>query len=339
MRFGKTIDGKSFLDAKALSEAMLEACRAARPFVGATSPNPPVGAAALDESGRVIALAAHPKAGEPHAEAALLRHCQAEGILAAVHAVCVTLEPCNHHGRTPPCCDALIAAGIKRVAIGAKDPNPAVRGGGIAALRNAGIEVETGIEEDACRRLACGFLKSVECDRPFVVIKTALDKNGSAIPPKGSKTFTSPSSLAIAHRLRKRADAILTGSGTVLADDPAFTVRLVTDHPDKIRRLAILDRRRRVPYKWLKDAEKRGFAPLIGLGVAEVLQALRQDQAREVLVEAGPQATKAVLESGQWDMLVEIRQGCPEDKIEVRFNPDASAVFSPENFILEDFLP
>ncbi|MFN7684673.1 MAG: bifunctional diaminohydroxyphosphoribosylaminopyrimidine deaminase/5-amino-6-(5-phosphoribosylamino)uracil reductase RibD [Oligoflexia bacterium] len=298
----------------ALEAAMDAALDVAETFVGATAPNPPVGAAAFDASGTVLAAAAHERAGRAHAEAVLLEILASRGLLKKVHTLVVTLEPCNHTGRTPPCTEALIQSKIPRVAYLCADPNP-LASGGAHCLREAGIEV-LGPEELASRltalrarrlRLQLGpFLKRVSSGLPWVTVKRAFDLEGSMIPPAGKKTFTSKTSLRLAHSLRKRADVILTASGTVLADHPQFTVREVADHPGKIRALWIADRRRRVPESYLHTALGRGFmAERVEDWQAALAEAGKMG-ALEVLVEAGPSFSGQVLASDFWDRRIDI---------------------------------
>jgi diaminohydroxyphosphoribosylaminopyrimidine deaminase / 5-amino-6-(5-phosphoribosylamino)uracil reductase len=319
-------------------QAMQTAAAEARKWLGATSPNPPVGAAALDANGTILAVAAHQKAGTAHAEAALLTLCREQNLLDRVHTMCVTLEPCNHHGRTPPCSEAIIAAGIKHVVIGARDPNPHVRGGGIQRLQDAGIEVITGVAEEDCQQLIHAFAYHAQTGNSWVTVKRAFDLNGSMIPPQGQKTFTSPESLTLAHRLRKKLDAILTGSGTILADNPMFSVRHVPDHENKTRILAILDRRGRVPRTYLKSARERGLNPVIYHNLDSAFANLTQRGVQDILVEAGPAVSDAVLNSPHWTMKVDIHKGDP-DKIDVAFNPDIAIPFLLKNFHLEFMLP
>lgn len=307
-------------NAEKLDYAMRAACSAARRWLGATTPNPAVGAAALASDGRLLGVAAHQRAGAAHAEAALLGQLMTQGLLAQVDMLCVTLEPCNHHGRTPPCCDAIIAAGIKQVVVGARDPNPQVAGGGIERLRAAGVTVSVGIEAERCAALLYGFSRRVTSGKPWVTVKRALDETGGMVPPPGQKTFTSLESLRLAHRLRKRADAILTGSGTILADNPCFTVRHVPDYPGKQRMLAILDRRRRVPQSYLDGAAARGFLPKIYDDLAQAIDDLGQHGVNDVLVEAGPQVTAAILAGTNWTQDIVIQKGQP-DRIMVQTNP------------------
>ena len=302
-----------------LTILMHRAVTLAQEFAGATAPNPPVGAIATDADGKVLAEEAHRKAGSPHAEAALLEHCKNQGVLDKVHTVVVTLEPCNHHGKTPPCTQALIDAGVKRVVFGARDPNPNVKGQGLQALRDAGIEVVEDVLPDECERLIRGFRHWVTKNRPWITLKTAHLPDGSMIPPEGQKTFTSQQSLNLAHRLRKEADAIITGSGTVLADYPKFTVRLVEDHHAKKRWLFVMDRRGRVPADWIEQAGDRGFEVITDKTLDEALEFLGNNGALEVLVEAGPTLFEEILSRGLWNEHVRITQGTP-DVVEVLTN-------------------
>jgi diaminohydroxyphosphoribosylaminopyrimidine deaminase/5-amino-6-(5-phosphoribosylamino)uracil reductase len=318
--------------------AMAEACRAARRFMGATAPNPPVGAAALDGEGRILAVAAHERAGTAHAEARLIALCGERGILAEVRTLCVTLEPCNHHGRTPPCSEAIVAAAIPHVVIGTRDPNPGVKGGGIERLRAAGIRIEEGVAEESCRQLLHAFAFSTVQGRPWVTVKRAFDERGSMVPPPGRKTFTSEPSLVLAHRLRKKADAILTGSGTVLADRPEFTVRRVPDHPGKRRWLAILDRRRRVPEAYLTAAAERGLDAIVYQDIDAALADLQRRGVRDLLVEAGPALSDAILAGPSWCLAVDIQKGAP-DRVSWRFNMAAPIPFAVDSFDPEAILP
>ncbi len=319
------------------SVAMRRAIVEAAVWAGATAPNPPVGAVALDKTGNVIAVAAHQRAGRAHAEAALLDICRAQNILGDIDTLCVTLEPCNHTGRTPPCSEAIIAAGIRRVVIGANDPNPHVAGGGAARLRQAGIEIVEGVENELCRRLIAPFAFYAATGRAFVVVKRAFDETGSMIPPVGQKVFASPESLVAAHRLRRKADAIVTGSGTVLADAPLFTVRHVADHAGKRRVLAILDRRGRVPQSYLQQARDSGLEPVIYTDIDFCLRNLAARGARDILVEAGACLCDAILASGQWVMRVDIHKGTP-DRIHVAFNPNQNIGFDIRGVGLSELL-
>jgi len=328
-------------DSENYSAAMLSACQEARRWLGATSPNPPVGAAALDKSGRILALAAHQKAGKDHAEAALLKLCAARGLLDKIDTLCVTLEPCTHQGRTPPCADAIIAAKVPRVVIGLRDPNRAVSGGGCEKLRAAGIDVLETIEAEACRRLAHAFLFHAQTGKPFVTVKRAFDAKGGMIPPKGKKTFTSKESLTLAHRLRKKADAIVTGSGTILADNPLFTVRHVRDFEDKRRILAILDREGRVSDVYIKEATERGFSVSLYNDLDSCFSTLEAQGIRDILVESGPNLIRSILDSPYWTMKIDIyaESESKPDRIDVSFNPEYEIPFDTKRFDLDSLLP
>ncbi len=308
---------------------MHRAIEAAAAYRGATAPNPTVGCCLLDAEGNVLALEAHRRAGTAHAEAAAIAACRSAGTADRIRTVVVTLEPCDHHGRTPPCTEAILSTPARAVVIGARDLNPAVVGGGAARLARAGLDVRMVADlpgagaaalGQACRDLVAPFAKHAATGRPFVTVKQALDPSGSMIPPPGAKTFTSEAALRYAHALRRRADAILTGSGTVLADDPRFDVRRVPDHPDRRRGLAILDRRGRVPGPYLAGAAGRGLDAFVAGDLAGALDMLGAAGALEVLVEAGPAVTDSVAEAGLWDEWVVIRKGggADADRAEIR---------------------
>lgn len=286
---------------------------------GATSPNPTVGCVLLDAAGQILMAAAHPGAGQPHAEALAIHRAREAGLVDRIETVIVTLEPCNHHGRTGPCTEAILATPAREVWYAVADPNP-VASGGAEHVRRAGLTVHAlaGLDHpdraallaDATRLLA-PFASRVQRGRPFITVKQALDIAGSMIPPPGQKTFTGPEALTLAHRLRRRADAILTGSGTVLADRAAFTVRHVPDIPGKSRILCILDRRGRVDAAYLDEARQRGFRPVIASDIAKALQDLAAQGCNEVLVEAGPALLKTLHDTGLWDDWVLIQQAPP----------------------------
>jgi diaminohydroxyphosphoribosylaminopyrimidine deaminase/5-amino-6-(5-phosphoribosylamino)uracil reductase len=313
--------GKTLLMQK-YEAPMKMAINAAEQFLGATAPNPPVGAIALDRNGKILLGAGHARAGEMHAEAKVLDLAQKLGKIKDIESLVVTLEPCNHQGKTPACVEAILKhKNIRRVVFGCKDPNGAVKGGGAERLKAAGLEVISGVLESECEFLIRAFTKHSSTGLPYVTIKAAFTKEGSMIPPAGQKTFTGNESLLFAHELRKRSDAIWTGSGTILADNPEFTVRWVKDHPGKIRTLAISDRRRRVPADYLTKAEKNGFRPYFAPSLEEGLAYLGKNGVLDVLVEAGPALRDAWLESGLWDESVVITQsnGDEGDDVEIDF--------------------
>ncbi len=302
---------------------------AAGRFRGATAPNPTVGCCLLDADGHVLALDAHRRAGTAHAEAGAIALARAAGTAGRIHTVVVTLEPCDHHGRTPPCTEAILSTPARRVVIGAVDPNPAVAGGGAGRLARAGLDVLMARDLEAalpgcaalaaaCRALIAPFGKRAATGRPFVTVKQALDRSGSMIPPPGARTFTSEPALRLAHALRRRADAVLTGSGTVLADDPGFDVRRVPDHPGRRRQLAVLDRRGRVPRAWLEAAASRNLDAFAVDDLGSALDRLGAAGALEVLVEAGPAVLASVAAAELWDEWVVIRKGEGPDRAEVR---------------------
>ena len=319
------------LSAGIIADAFARAITAATEYAGATSPNPPVGCAILDVSGDILAVEAHRKAGDLHAEARAIATCRAAGTIDRIHTVVVTLEPCNHHGRTPPCSEAILSTPARKVWIAETDPNPRVEGGGASRLVAADLSVRFLSELDhpdagrlsaEAERLIAPFATWVTTGRPFVTIKQALDDTGSMIPPSGRKTFTSEASLTLAHRMRRRADAILTGSGTILADRPEFTVRHLPDHPGKARILAILDRNGQVPADYLAEATRRGLRPLLFDDIGDALARLGSEGVHEVLVEAGPTLTGALLATGLWDEHVVIRKSQSErpDQVTVSRN-------------------
>jgi diaminohydroxyphosphoribosylaminopyrimidine deaminase/5-amino-6-(5-phosphoribosylamino)uracil reductase len=203
---------------------MRAALRQARKGLGRTSPNPAVGAVIV-RNGKIIASGYHKRAGSNHAEVEVLAKIGGKG--KKNDTLYVTLEPCNHHGRTPPCTEAILGSGIKKLVVGTKDPNPKVSGGGCELLVEKGVEVRTGILEAQCRRLNEAFLKFAATGRPFVVAKSALTMDGwSATATGHSRWVTNEQSRQFVHRLRDRLDGVLVGVGTVLADDPMLTTRL-----------------------------------------------------------------------------------------------------------------
>jgi diaminohydroxyphosphoribosylaminopyrimidine deaminase/5-amino-6-(5-phosphoribosylamino)uracil reductase len=200
---------------------MARALALARRGLYTTDPNPRVGCV-LVRDGRVVGEGWHARAGGPHAEVVALR---AAGEAAQGATCYVTLEPCNHHGRTPPCAQALIEAGVARVVAAMGDPNPQA-GGGLATLAHAGVAADSGLLEADARALNPGFVKRLETGRPLVRLKLAMSLDGRTAMASGeSQWITGPAARRDVQRLRARASAIVTGIGTVLADDPALTVR------------------------------------------------------------------------------------------------------------------
>ncbi len=232
-------------DEQYMAEALALASRAA----GYTHPNPMVGAVVVKE-GRIIGRGYHHRAGEAHAEV----HALAEaGDKAKGATLYVTLEPCAHFGKTPPCANRVVEAGIKRVVVGIVDPNPLVAGKGVNILRNAGIEVEIGVLAHECARLTEGFITYIKTGRPFVTLKSAMSLDGKIATRTGdSKWITDEAARKDGHRLRASHDAILTGIGTVLADNPKLDCRLTgEDWPYEVAPhqpdVVILDSKGRTP--------------------------------------------------------------------------------------------
>ncbi|MBI1272799.1 MAG: bifunctional diaminohydroxyphosphoribosylaminopyrimidine deaminase/5-amino-6-(5-phosphoribosylamino)uracil reductase RibD [Alphaproteobacteria bacterium] len=321
-----------------LSDAMRLAIEEARTWIGATAPNPPVGAAILDQNGKTLSLGVHQKAGGPHAEAAAIEQCREAGTLKHAHTLVVTLEPCNHFGKTPPCTETIIAAGIPNVAYGTPDPNADVAGGGAQRLRDAGLQVTAGILENECRQLIAYFAHCKTLHQPWITIKRAFTASGSMVPPAGQKTFTSSTSLALAHKMRKAADAIMTGSGTVLSDNPEFTVRHTTDHAGIMRDLAIIDRRRRVPTTYISAATGRRLNCALYDTPEEAMKIIYGTGKRHILVEAGPTLSDYLIKAGIWTLCMDIHQGEP-DTVHYTFNPDAAIPFDITGFTIDSILP
>lgn len=222
----------------------------ARRGYGTTSPNPMVGAI-LVKRGKIIGRGWHRRAGLPHAEIEALRDANKHGRSTQGATLYVTLEPCCTHGRTPPCTDAVIAAGIERVVAGATDPNPKHAGQGFEILRRAGIEVVTGILADECARLNESFNHWIVHCSPFVTVKAAMTLDGKIATASGeSKWITGEAARAYGMKLRQGSDALLVGVNTILADDPALTfrpVRKATQIPAHPLRRIVLDAMARTP--------------------------------------------------------------------------------------------
>ncbi|MCC7179250.1 MAG: bifunctional diaminohydroxyphosphoribosylaminopyrimidine deaminase/5-amino-6-(5-phosphoribosylamino)uracil reductase RibD [Acidobacteria bacterium] len=226
-------------DEDLMRRALFHAGRAA----GATTPNPLVGAVVVSSDGVIVGQGRHPRAGDPHAEVLALDEA---GDRARGGTLFVTLEPCCHHGRTPPCTERIIESGVARVVVAMVDPNPVVHGRGIADLRAAGIQVDVGLLEAEARRLNRPFVTVQTRGRPEVIIKAATSADGRIAARPGERTaISSPESARRTQRLRALVDAVAVGSGTVLADDPLLTSRdMVRSRP--LARV-VFDRRLRTP--------------------------------------------------------------------------------------------
>jgi diaminohydroxyphosphoribosylaminopyrimidine deaminase / 5-amino-6-(5-phosphoribosylamino)uracil reductase len=291
-----------------------------------THPNPRVGCVIV-RRGKIVGEGFHARAGSPHAEVVAL---EAAGAAAKGADVYVTLEPCNHHGRTPPCTQALIRAGVRRVYAAMPDPNPEVAGGGAKVLEKAGIEVQTGLLQAEAEALNRGFIRRMTTGRPWVTLKLAMSLDGRTATAAGeSRWITGDAARADAHRLRADAGAVLTSVETVLADDPELTVRTfeVPRQPGRI----VLDTQLRAPPAakvWTPGARRIAVAvrpssdrieALRAQGVEVVLAgtdadrrvnlesaltALGRLEINEVLVECGPVLAGSFLQEGLVDELV-----------------------------------
>ncbi len=216
---------------------MLLCLSLARQAEGRTAPNPVVGAVVVNDEGTVVGKGSHPGAGQPHAEVLALEDA---GEAAKGGTLYVNLEPCNHHGRTPPCTDAVIASGVKRVVIGMQDPNEVVNGSGIQRLKDAGLEVVVGVLSDECIWINRAFIKAKTTKMPWVVLKLATTLDGRIADRFGkSRWITGPDARQYVHQLRNRVDCVLVGRKTVVADDPALNVRDVARGRNPMR--AVID--------------------------------------------------------------------------------------------------
>ncbi len=261
--------------------------------LGLTAPNPSVGAVLVDERGSrpiILARAVTSPGGRPHAEKLAL---EAVGPLARGASLFVTLEPCAHHGRTPPCVDAVIAAGIGRVVCGVEDPDPRVGGKGLDKLRHAGIEVITGVLEAQCRELHAGHILRVTQGRPQVTLKLAMTADGfAASANKAPLRITGAIANAQTQLMRARSDAIMVGVGTVLADDPMLTCRLPgLEARSPIR--VVLDSHLRTPPK---------ASVVVSAGITPTWVITRED---------APQDAQARLEA-QGVTVIRLRMNAPE---------------------------
>lgn len=226
--------------------AMQRAVALAHDAIGLSDPNPRVGCVILSAQGDTLGEGHTQQAGGPHAEVMALRDARSRGHDLRGATAYVTLEPCSHHGRTPPCAEALVEAGLARVVVAVGDPNPLVCGRGIERLRAAGIQVEVGLEAEAATELNIGFFSRMQRGRPWVRMKMAGSLDGrTALPDGRSQWITGVPARTDGHAWRRRAGAVLTGIGTVLADDPRLDVRLVHTTHQPLR--VVLDRGLRMP--------------------------------------------------------------------------------------------
>ena len=294
-----------------------------------TSPNPRVGCVLVNAHGQVIGEGQTQAAGQAHAEVMALRAAQAQGHATEGATAYVTLEPCSHHGRTGPCCDALIQAGIARVVASVRDPNPQVAGQGVARLQAANVRTEVGLCETQARELNIGFFKRMQHGTPWVRMKMAASLDGQTALLNGqSQWITSEAARTDGHAWRARACAVLTGIGTVLEDDPQLDVRAVTTPRQPV--LVVVDSRLETPtsaklfgpkrpvwiYCAVDDAHRRTALQALGAEViclpnphgkvdlAQLLKDLAQRQINELHIEAGHKLNGSWLREGLVDELL-----------------------------------
>ncbi len=305
---------------------MSQALQLAEKGLYTTSPNPRVGCV-ITQNNTIVGNGWHAKAGQPHAEINALATAGAAAHGATAY---ITLEPCSHHGRTPPCVDALIQAGIARTVIAMQDPNPRVLGNGIAALKQAGISAQTGLMQDQAEALNAGFIKRMQHKKPWVRLKVAASLDGKTALNNGqSQWITSEPARQDGHRWRARSCAIMTGIGTIRADNPRLTVRHipVSRQPKKI----IIDNHLALPVDAdvLKDGDACIFTAATGntakvaslermgihvipaeqtdqgqINLASVMTTLAQLECNEILVEAGSTLNGALIHAGLVDELI-----------------------------------
>ncbi len=269
----------------------------------AHGPNPRVGAVLLSPSGTTLAEGWHAGAGTPHAEVAALTAARAAGADVRGATAVVTLEPCDHTGRTGPCSVALLEAGVARVVVGLSDPNP-VAAGGAARLRAAGVEVLAGVRGAAAAELLAVWAHAIRTGRPYVTVKLATTWDGRVAAPDGtSRWITGPEARGHAHTVRADVDAIAVTTGTVLADDPALTARTPAGLDAPHQPLRVVVGHRELP----AGARVRGSGgELVHLrthDIGEVLAALAAREVRHVLVEGGPALVGAALRAGVVDQV------------------------------------
>jgi diaminohydroxyphosphoribosylaminopyrimidine deaminase/5-amino-6-(5-phosphoribosylamino)uracil reductase len=308
---------------------MLRALHLALRAAGKTSPNPLVGAVIV-KSGEIVGEGYHRRAGLPHAEIEALREAGREARGAELY---VNLEPCRHYGRTPPCTDALIAAGVRKVIVGMRDPNPLVSGKGIRSLRRAGIEVVCGILRAECERANEVFIKYIRDRVPFAILKAAISLDGKiATRLEESKWISSPASRKRAHELRSRVDAVMAGAGTVAKDNPRLTARVgggktacparvILDHEHIVplaanvfrnaaRERVIYAAGRNIPPAREKALRKMGVDvcfPRIGSGgidLRHMMRLLGERRITSVLIEGGSRVNASALRDRVVDKIV-----------------------------------
>lgn len=279
-------------------ECMRRALELARYGYGHVSPNPMVGCV-IEHNGKIIGEGWHRRFGEAHAEVNAVRSVADRFVLPEC-TLYVTLEPCAHYGKTPPCADMIAESGVRRVAVGTVDPFSKVAGAGIRRMQEAGIEVVTGVLGDECRDLNRRFFTAHTLRRPYIMLKWAQDAAGNMASSSGKRIrFSNLQTQMLVHSLRAGFDAVITGAGTVNADNPRLDNRLA---PGNSPRAVVLDRRGLAG----RDSAVFGREGTLAIGsdapLADILDGLYEDYSvTSALVEAGPTLLNAFLKEGLWD--------------------------------------
>ncbi len=325
------------MDPRLINQLMRHAIRLAQKTPLSPSPNPRVGALLVSPVGEIIASGYHRTAGCDHAEIVVLK---SAGKLSGDETLVVTLEPCCHHGKTPPCIDAIIRSGVRKVVVGCIDPNPAVQGRGILELRRAGVNVTLGIEEARCIELNAGFITRHVANRPFFSLKEAATLDGRVFA-HGLRKITDVHADRLVHRWRREHDAVLVGIATVLADNPQLTVRFASRNRPQPARVILDSAARtppsarvvtahesrcliavgpRAPARRIASLEKAGASVLHcrvrrgRIDLDDLLNRLLDQNLYSIMIEGGPRVTQSFLAAG----LV--------DRIDLLFSPRLSGI-------------
>ncbi|ROS86044.1 bifunctional diaminohydroxyphosphoribosylaminopyrimidine deaminase/5-amino-6-(5-phosphoribosylamino)uracil reductase RibD [uncultured Duncaniella sp.] len=282
------------------------------------SPNPMVGAVIVDPSGRIIGEGWHRRCGEGHAEVNAVASVKDRDLLKDA-TMYVTLEPCSHYGKTPPCADMIVENGILRVVIGTLDPFAKVAGRGVARLLDAGVEVTTGMLEKECRELNRKFMTAHSLQRPYITLKWAQSTDGFI-----DGHISTPLNSMLVHKLRATHDAILIGSGTALADNPTLTTRLYAGKsPVKV----VLDRRKRLPADLRLFSDGDVIVIDGEMTLAEAMHTLYNKGISSVLVEGGAQVIESFAKDDLWDEIrVEVSPEHIEGKIKAPSLPKTDTI-------------
>jgi len=307
---------------------MAQALKEARKGKGYTHPNPTVGAVIV-KNGRIIGKGYHKKAGLPHAEVEAVKDAESKGYSVEGSTIYITLEPCSHYGKTPPCTDLIIKKKIKEVVVATTDPNPKVSGKGLERLKKEGIKTVSGVLEEKAKKLNEDFFVFITEKRPFVHLKIAQTLDGRIGTKTGSsKWITGEKARRYAHRLRKEATAVLVGTGTALKDNPSLTVRLYPSKKQPVRILIDKDLKvpvdyniydgnaqtvvftgKNAPAKKIKQLEEKAVKviklPLKGgnFSIKDILNSLYQLGVVHLLVEGGKETITAFIQEGIFDKI------------------------------------